>query len=85
MVPPASYFLTFSGKTTLAWNGVPGATAYDVAKGDLNVLRQSGSFAASQLGCLENDGADLVATDAAVPPHGIAYYYVVRSVAGIDN
>lgn len=81
-VPPASYFLAFSGKTTLTWNGVPGATAYDVAKGDLNVLRQTGSFAASQLGCLENDGTDLVALDAAVPPPGTAYYYVVRSVSG---
>lgn len=74
--------MRWTGPTALTWNAVPGAASYDLIKGDLLVLRSSGSFAVSILACLENDGADQAAVDPAVPAPGNGFYYLVRPSGG---
>ncbi|MEE9226463.1 MAG: hypothetical protein V3U66_01870, partial [Acidobacteriota bacterium] len=39
-----------------------------------------GSFSVSLLGCLEDGGADLVATDPDAPAPGSGFFYLVRGV-----
>jgi len=74
--------LRWTGPSAMAWNAVAGAASYDVVKGDLPLLRSSGSFAVSILSCLENNGADTAAVDPAVPAPGGGFYYLVRAAGG---
>ena len=46
----------------------------------LGILRAQGGFTPSVNGCLENNDADRRATDAALPPPGQGYWYLVRGV-----
>jgi hypothetical protein len=83
--PPSTAWvwgLRWTEPAVLAWNGLPGAAAYDVVKGDLGLLRSSGSFALSVLACLENDGPNLAAADPAVPSAGNGFYYLSRVAGG---
>lgn len=77
-LPPVSN-LRFIAKDALAWDPVTGAQDYDLHRGDLALLRSSsGNFAASSLGCVENDGTDLKSY--APAPAGTGQYYLVRAV-----
>jgi hypothetical protein len=75
--------LSFSSDTqNLSWASVPFADSYDLVKGGLMPLHSSGGdFTNSLLGCLENDGADTVATDPTVPAVGQGLFYLVRAKA----
>ena len=70
-----------AAKTTLSWGSLGhqagDATFYDVARGDLAILRALGTIdAAACLGAASNLSSR---TDASLPPTGSGYYYVVRA------
>ena len=79
--------LVLSDDTTLAWQPSPGATAYDVIKGNMLALRSSGGdFGVSLDACLEDDGTDTTSQDPGTPPLRDAFFYLVRPApAGTDD
>ena len=70
--------LTFAAdKKEISWTGATcGTASWDLARGDLGPLRATGSFAGTT--CLENNGTDMLGSDASVPAAGSGYYYLVR-------
>ena len=59
---------------TLGWLRIPQANAYNVYRGSI-----SGAFVYNHT-CLESASPDRASTDAAVPPLGTVYYYLVTGV-----
>lgn len=75
--------LKWSKASALAWLTTPGATAYDVVKGSLPLLRSSGGdFFTSLESCLENDSTDAAASDVNAPSSGQGFFYLVRTAPG---
>jgi parallel beta-helix repeat protein len=69
----------------IAWTGAPLATAYDVVRGDLNALRQSGGdFTAATRLCMADDTASLTLPYTGVPNPGEGYWFVVRPVTSTE-
>ncbi|HVQ35196.1 MAG TPA: S8 family serine peptidase [Candidatus Bathyarchaeia archaeon] len=68
-------------KTTLSWDGwSPAAgsgTVYDVVRGDLAILRETGTIAGA--GCLGAPGTAASITDVVTPASGSGFYYVVQA------
>jgi hypothetical protein len=68
--------------TVVRWNFLGSGTTYDVIRGDLSALHAMGGLV--DLGivtCIENDSTDLTTRglgDAALPPVGRAFFYLVR-------
>jgi hypothetical protein len=77
--PPRVTGLGFPGRSALDWEDTLAAASYDVVKGSLATLRAQGSFTQSVTGCVENDGTDRLAGDAAVPAAGQGVWYLVRA------
>ena len=72
--------LRFPDKNRIVWTANPGASSYDVVKGDLLLLRSSaGDFTSSLIICLDNDSLDTEAGDTSTPPAGQGYYYLTRT------
>ena len=69
----------------LSWTGIPGATTYDVVRGDLALLRAGGDFAAAVLGCAANDVAGTSAIYSGDPAPGQADWFLVRPLACLDG
>lgn len=64
----------------LTWSGAAGASAYDVIRGDLDLLTLGGGdFAVSVLACLADGTAASPVTDDADPDPGETFYYLVRA------
>ena len=62
------------------WTGIPGATFYDLVRGDLAALRSSGgNFTVSTGPCLANDAAVLSVVDSDMPGVGNGYFYLMRA------
>jgi len=84
--PPAVatvWGLKWPGRSTLAWLPTPGATGYDVVKGELSVLRSTGGdFFPSITACLESSGTDSAASDAELPATDEGFFYLARSSPG---
>ncbi len=77
--------LTMTG-SALSWSAYPGASAYDLQRGNLAQLKSSGGdFSASTESCLADSQAERSFTDAATPSSGDGYWYLVRAVAGGEN
>jgi hypothetical protein len=69
------------GATTLTWWPLEEASAYDVVRGGLNALRDSGGdFGASVNSCIADDTEVTSAEDAEVPASGDGFWYLVRGV-----
>jgi hypothetical protein len=69
------------GSVQLTWSAAPDATGYDVVRGVLSTLRASqGNFTVGVDSCLQNDTSQPHADDAATPPAGDGFWYLVRSV-----
>jgi hypothetical protein len=86
--PPAAVTgLVFTAEDRLDWAGTGGATSHDVVRGHLMTLRAQRSFTPSVNACLENNGADLRASDPGTPASGQGFWYLVRgvSVTGIPG
>ncbi|HEX5044555.1 MAG TPA: hypothetical protein VFV75_16750 [Candidatus Polarisedimenticolaceae bacterium] len=80
-IPPpaevAGLVLKDATGTTLSWTAGPAGLVYDVAGGNLDDLRTSGTAAAI---CLSNDGSAASSVDGrANPAAGSGYYYLVRA------
>jgi hypothetical protein len=79
--PPRTMTLTMTD-ATIAWTPLPGATAYDLVRGDLAVLRASGGdFAAATGACLADDWPGTTWVEAADPPPGGAWFYLARGLS----
>jgi len=66
----------------LSWPAVPGATSYDVVRGDLGLLRSSsGDFSIAVTDCLSNDQGGLIYNATNDPDPGQALFYLVRAEA----
>jgi len=84
--PSVVAFLTLASDGTLTWDAVPSATAYDVVKGDLMLLRAgNGDFTGSLLDCLVNDGSSPATSDSNMPLAGEGWYYLVRAAAPTEG
>jgi hypothetical protein len=78
--PPRVTGLGFPHRASFDWEATTGATSFDVVKGSLATLRAQRGFTASVMGCIENDGTDHRAAEAATPSPGQAIWYLVRGV-----
>lgn len=77
-----------TGNTILSWNAVPHADSYQMLRGELGGLRETGSFIdLGSVSCIYPNGNLLVAerTDAEIPPVGSGYFYLVSYVQGTDS
>ena len=64
----------------ITWTGAAGASAYDVIRGDLDLLALGGGdFGASVLICLADGAGMAPIEDDADPPPGGTFYYLVRA------
>jgi hypothetical protein len=64
---------------SVKWSAVEGAEAYDVVRGSVSALSESGnSVPLGPLTCLASATTKTSATDAAIPAPGQAFYYVFR-------
>jgi hypothetical protein len=70
----------------LSWTGIPGATLYDVVRGDLDSLRASGGdFSTAVLGCAANDLAGTSTLYSGDPAPGNGDWFLVRPLACLDG
>lgn len=85
--PSATLGLSFAGdRSAMAWTPNPGASTYDVVKGDLAALRGSaGDFGSSLAACVENNSPDAASSDAVSPGPSAAWYYLVRTFGCAQN
>lgn len=66
-------------KQTISWTAQARADSYDVVKGDVYALFDSGGdYSSTLIACLGNDLAAGEVTDPAVPVPGGGFYYLVR-------
>ena len=75
--------VTTGGGGMLIWTLLPGATAYDLVRGDMGTLHATdGDFTAATTNCLGNNlmGANTL-VDAAVPASGQGFWYLTRGVS----
>jgi hypothetical protein len=70
------------GPTSLAWNLLPAAIGFDVVRGDLGRLRESGgNYSVATSACLANNWYGSVLSDPTDPPaSGTGFWYLVRHV-----
>jgi len=66
----------------LTWPAAPGASSYDVVRGDLGALRStSGDFSNAVTDCLSDDQVGLTYNATVDPASGQAFFYLVRPEA----
>ena len=71
----------------ISWAATPGAAGgtYDIVRGDLASLSVgAGTVNLGPLTCIEENSANLTATDASLPPVGAGYYYLARFELGFS-
>jgi agmatine/peptidylarginine deiminase len=69
-------------KTRLSWTGLAGATGYDVVKGDLDSLRETGGdFTAAVEGCLADDYPNLALSYPECPEPHSGFWFLVRGLS----
>jgi hypothetical protein len=80
---PIALVLQKSGTDTLlSWPAIPGATAYDLIRGSLGLLRSTGGdFSAATDVCLESKDPATVHADEDVPAAGESYWYLARGAS----
>ena len=71
----------------LKWLAALGAVRYDVVRGDLAALRDSGGdFTVATDGCIaENFGGTALSHTDDDPPSGSGFWYLVRGVPALGN
>lgn len=80
--PPASPVLSVDD-ASISWTGVAGATGYDLLRGDLRTLRDTGGdFTIATRVCLADDWGAQALAHAGVPGPGEAFWFLVRASAG---
>ncbi len=77
--PDVSVAKGAGGTTQIDWLPFPGATAFDVTRGDLGVLRTSlGNFAGSTLDCVDDNTFANSSNHLGDPLPGEGYWFLVR-------
>jgi hypothetical protein len=73
-------------KTRLTWTGLAGATGYDVVRGDLDSLHETGGdFTAAVDECAANDYPTLALSYTETPEPQGGFWFLVRGRAGTGN
>ena len=86
VIAAPGYGLVLPDRNSIAWHPVPGATSYDVIRGDLLLLlAAAGNFADSLPSCLSNGVEGSQTSDPDSPPPGEGSYYLVRAVSCADE
>lgn len=67
-------------QSAISWTPLTNATAYDVVRGNLDVLRSTGSFALATDLCIANDTTQLSVPYSANPAPGSAFWFVARGI-----
>jgi hypothetical protein len=68
---------------TLWWASVPGATGYDLVRGDLGILQSGGgNFTTATQACLANNAGPTSLPFSADPPIGQGWWFVLRATTG---
>jgi hypothetical protein len=81
-VPAVTVSRPAANTARLAWPTVPVATGYDVVKGSVVALRNSGgNYTTSTINCLGNNLVATTADDTASVPAGQGFWYLVRAVS----
>lgn len=74
---PAPTLMVLDGR--LSWDAVPQATTYDVARGTVSTLRESGgNFTIATEECLASDFAGTTLPFVATPDPGACFWFVLR-------
>lgn len=80
LAPPKLTLGKGPGATELSWTRVTGAGRADLLRGDLStLLATGGDFTAATQACLLNSTPVSTGTDAADPPAGEGFWYLVRA------
>ena len=83
--PPATPILTVDA-AQISWSGVAGASSYDLLRGDLGTLRETGGdFTAATRVCVVDDWGAPALAYAGVPMPGEAFWFLVRANAGTQT
>jgi len=70
-----------AAQTELSWSVLPGATTYDVIRGDLGMLRSSGGdYSAATLQCVIPGVAGTATTYVGDPAAGDGFFFLVRGI-----
>jgi hypothetical protein len=69
-----------AGDDRLDWSKVPGATGYDLIRGDLSALIADGDYTPAVDVCLLDDTQATSTTDGTLPEIGEGIWYLLRSV-----
>ena len=81
-VPALDLEVAEASPTVVRWNFLGTGTTYDVIRGGVGALHATGGLVdLGVVACIENDSTDLTTRtvpDAAVPPRGAAFFYLVR-------
>jgi hypothetical protein len=78
--------IEFTSKDELTWSAPPGASAFDVVRGDLAALLGSGGdYAVAVAECLEDDWSAPPLIHGEDPLPGEGFWYLVRRVTGSGN
>jgi hypothetical protein len=77
---PTLYLAEQDGTAVLSWSWVPLATVYDVTRGGMGLLRQTGGdFSIATDACLADDQPSMTIEDADPVAVGDGYWYLVRA------
>jgi hypothetical protein len=72
---------TMEGATLLFWEVVSGATGYDILRGDVDMLRNSGGdLGSSTIGCVDTNRSTTSMLFEGTPPVGNAFWFLLRPV-----
>ena len=79
--PPAGALVLTVTTTTLSWSPDPGSIRYDLVRGDLAALRNTGgNFTISTNACLANNLHQMSFAYTVAPANGSAFWFLVRGI-----
>jgi len=78
-VRPALSVSKSAGSAALSWSSVPGATGFDVVRGDLGILHATGSFQLSTQQCLASHTPDAGLSETGPLAAGQGRWFLVRA------
>ena len=70
------------GETQISWTALPLVPAYDVVRGDLELLRATGGdFSSSTVECMADNDSDTIVVHPGTPPSGGGFWFLTRAVS----
>lgn len=81
-LPETSKITLFVERDRLLWTSVAGAMAYDIVRGDIDILLSSGgNFTLSTNSCVDNDVSSTELSYTEMPAPGQGHWFLVRGVS----